>query len=135
VCLHSPSHISHTHASHSHITPFHIEGSGKSTVARLLFRFYDTQVGTITVDGQNIREVTQRSLRHAVGVVPQDTVLFNSDIRYNIKYGRPTCSDTEMYQAAKLAQIHDFIMSLPDGYSTKVGERGLRLSGGEAQRR
>mmetsp|Transcript_10566 Transcript_10566/g.26622 ORF Transcript_10566/g.26622 Transcript_10566/m.26622 type:complete len:697 (-) Transcript_10566:7-2097(-) len=109
-------------------------GSGKSTVARLLFRFYDTQVGTITIDGQNIREVSQSSLRRAVGVVPQDTVLFNSDIRYNIKYGRPSCSDSEMYQAAKLAQIHDFIMSLPDGYATKVGERGLRLSGGEAQR-
>jgi len=109
-------------------------GSGKSTLARLLFRFYDLDSGTITIDGQDITQVTQQSLRKAIGVVPQDTVLFNETIRYNIMYGRPDATDEEVQRAARLAQIHDFIMGLPDGYLTKVGERGLRLSGGEKQR-
>jgi len=109
-------------------------GAGKSTISRLLFRFYDAQSGQIRIDGHDIRAVTQESLRHAIGVVPQDTVLFNDTIRYNIAYGRPGASDAEVEQAAKLAQVHDFVLRLPDGYETKVGERGLKLSGGEKQR-
>ncbi|MFC7608589.1 ABCB family ABC transporter ATP-binding protein/permease [Teichococcus aestuarii] len=109
-------------------------GAGKSTISRLLFRFYDAQSGEILLDGQDIRSVTQESLRAAVGVVPQDTVLFNDTIRYNIAYGRPGASEEEVVAAAKLAQVHDFVLRLPDGYDTRVGERGLKLSGGEKQR-
>ncbi len=109
-------------------------GSGKSTLARLLFRFYDVDAGAVLVDGQDIRAVTQQSLRKAIGIVPQDTVLFNDSIAYNIAYGRPGASHEEIVAAAKAAFIHDFIMSLPDGYETTVGERGLKLSGGEKQR-
>ena len=109
-------------------------GAGKSTIARLLFRFYDVTGGAIRLDGQDIREVTQRSLREAIGVVPQDTVLFNDTVYYNIAYGRPSATSAEVEQAARLAQIHDFIASTPDGYATMVGERGLKLSGGEKQR-
>jgi ATP-binding cassette subfamily B protein len=109
-------------------------GAGKSTISRLLYRFYDVTGGRILIDGQDISKVTQYSLRAAVGMVPQDTVLFNDTIRYNIRYGRPAASDEEVYKAAKLAQIHDFVMSLPQGYDTTVGERGLKLSGGEKQR-
>lgn len=109
-------------------------GSGKSTISRLLFRFYDTVTGTVLVDGHDVRDYTQHSLRAAIGVVPQDTVLFNDTIFYNIAYGRPGASVAEIEQAARLAQIHDFIVTLPQGYKTKVGERGLKLSGGEKQR-
>ncbi|PPR76020.1 MAG: ATM1-type heavy metal exporter [Alphaproteobacteria bacterium MarineAlpha3_Bin4] len=109
-------------------------GAGKSTVARLLFRFYDATGGRITIDGQNIREVSQASLRSAIGMVPQDTVLFNDTIYYNIAYGRPDATPSEVEEAARLAHIHDFIMELPDGYQSTVGERGLKLSGGEKQR-
>jgi ATP-binding cassette subfamily B protein len=109
-------------------------GSGKSTLARLLFRFYDINAGTITIDGQDLRDVTQTSLRKAIGIVPQDTVLFNDTIEYNIAYGNPHASKEEIVAAAKAAYIHDFIESLPDGYATMVGERGLKLSGGEKQR-
>jgi len=109
-------------------------GAGKSTVSRLLFRFYDVSAGRITIDGQDIRDVTQESLRAAIGVVPQDTVLFNDTIRYNIAYGRPGASQAEIENAARLAQVHDFVLRLPDGYNTRVGERGLKLSGGEKQR-
>jgi len=109
-------------------------GSGKSTLARLLFRFYDVTSGSITIDGQDIREVTQSSLRAAIGIVPQDTVLFNDSIEYNIAYGRPDATHDDVVAAAKLAQIHDFIASTPAGYETPVGERGLKLSGGEKQR-
>jgi ABC-type transport system involved in Fe-S cluster assembly fused permease/ATPase subunit len=109
-------------------------GAGKSTIARLLFRFYDVSSGSIEIDGQDIREVTQDSLRRAIGVVPQDTVLFNDTIFYNIAYGRPGASRAEIEEAARLAHIHDFIAALPDGYQTMVGERGLKLSGGEKQR-
>jgi ATP-binding cassette, subfamily B, heavy metal transporter len=109
-------------------------GAGKSTISRLLYRFYDVSGGRITVDGQDIAEVTQKSLRKAIGMVPQDTVLFNDTVRYNIRYGRPDATDAEVEAAAKLAQIHDFIMSLPKGYDALVGERGLKLSGGEKQR-
>ena len=109
-------------------------GAGKSTISRLLFRFYDAGSGAVRVDGQDVREVTQDSLRQSIGVVPQDTVLFNDTIRYNIAYGRPGASDAEVEQAAKLAQVHDFVLRLPDGYDTRVGERGLKLSGGEKQR-
>jgi ATP-binding cassette subfamily B protein len=109
-------------------------GAGKSTISRLLFRFYDVTGGRILVDGQDIRALTQTSLRHAIGVVPQDTVLFNDTIRYNIAYGRPGATDAEVEEAARLAQVHDFVMRLPDGYKTMVGERGLKLSGGEKQR-
>ena len=108
-------------------------GSGKSTLARLLFRFYDVQSGSILIDGQPIKEIQQASLRKAIGIVPQDTVLFNDSIGYNIAYGNPTASQLEITQAAKAAQIDEFIMSLPDGYQTAVGERGLKLSGGEKQ--
>jgi len=109
-------------------------GAGKSTISRLLFRFYDVTGGRVTVDGQDVRDVTQESLRAAIGVVPQDTVLFNDTIRYNIAYGRPGATDAEVEQAARLAQVHDFVLKLPDGYKTMVGERGLKLSGGEKQR-
>jgi ABC-type transport system involved in Fe-S cluster assembly fused permease/ATPase subunit len=109
-------------------------GSGKSTLARLLFRFYDVSDGRITVNGVDIRDVTQASLRAAIGIVPQDTVLFNDTILYNIQYGRPTASAEDVIEAARAAHIHDFIESLPDGYDTVVGERGLKLSGGEKQR-
>ncbi|MGJ8547203.1 MAG: ABCB family ABC transporter ATP-binding protein/permease [Sulfitobacter sp.] len=109
-------------------------GSGKSTIGRLLFRFYDVQGGQLLIDGQDVRGVTQNSLHDAIGVVPQDTVLFNDTIRYNIAYGRGGASEADVIAAAKSAQIHDFIASLPDGYDTTVGERGLKLSGGEKQR-
>lgn len=109
-------------------------GSGKSTLSRLLFRFYDINQGQINIDGQDIRTVTQSSLRNAIGIVPQDTVLFNDTIAYNIAYGRPGASEEEVVAAAKAAYIHDFIMTLPDKYETMVGERGLKLSGGEKQR-
>jgi ABC-type transport system involved in Fe-S cluster assembly fused permease/ATPase subunit len=109
-------------------------GSGKSTLARLLFRFYDIQSGQIQLSGQNIVDVTQESLRQAIGIVPQDTVLFNDTIAYNIAYGKPGASEEEVITVAKAAYIHDFIVSLPDGYNTMVGERGLKLSGGEKQR-
>ncbi len=109
-------------------------GAGKSTLARLLFRFYDVTGGRITVNGQDIRDVTLASLRGAIGIVPQDTVLFNDTIYYNIQYGRPDASRAEVQRAAELAHIHHFIESLPDGYDTEVGERGLKLSGGEKQR-
>lgn len=109
-------------------------GSGKSTIGRLLFRFYDVQGGALRIDGQDVRDVTQESLHQAIGVVPQDTVLFNDTIRYNIAYGRDNASEEDVIGAAKASQIHDFIMSLPDGYDTAVGERGLKLSGGEKQR-
>ncbi|SLN28558.1 Putative multidrug export ATP-binding/permease protein [Roseivivax jejudonensis] len=109
-------------------------GSGKSTIGRLLFRFYDVSDGAIRIDGQDIRDVTQESLHSAIGVVPQDTVLFNDTIRYNIAYGRENATQEEIEAAARAAQIHDFVASLPDGYDTQVGERGLKLSGGEKQR-
>jgi ATP-binding cassette subfamily B protein len=109
-------------------------GSGKSTLARLLFRFYDVSSGSITIDGQDIRQVTQGSVRRAMGIVPQDTVLFNDTVRYNIAYGRTDATEAEVEQAAKAAHIHDFISATPKGYDTMVGERGLKLSGGEKQR-
>ncbi len=109
-------------------------GSGKSTIGRLLFRFYDVQGGALKIDGQDLRDVTQASLHRAIGVVPQDTVLFNDTVRYNIAYGRDGATQAEVEQAARDAQIHDFIQSLPQGYDTQVGERGLKLSGGEKQR-
>lgn len=109
-------------------------GAGKSTVSRLLFRFYDVDGGSVSIDGQDIRSVTQTSLRAAIGIVPQDTVLFNDTIYYNVAYGNPSASPAEIEEAAKLARIHDFVMGLPDGYQTTVGERGLKLSGGEKQR-
>ncbi len=109
-------------------------GAGKSTVSRILLRFYDVAGGRVTIDGQDIRDVTQESLRAAMGVVPQDTVLFNDTILYNIRYGRPDASPDEVYAAARMAQIDGFIRALPDGYGTMVGERGLKLSGGEKQR-
>ena len=109
-------------------------GAGKSTISRLLFRFYDAQQGAISIDDQNLKDVTQHSLRMNIGIVPQDTVLFNNTIGYNIAYGKTGSNDEEIRRAAQMAKIHDFIMSLPDGYSTEVGERGLKLSGGEKQR-
>jgi len=109
-------------------------GSGKSTLARLLYRFYDVTAGRIAIDGQDVRHVTQASVRAAIGIVPQDTVLFNDTIEYNIAYGKPGATHDEIVTAAKLAQIGDFIARLPDGYATMVGERGLKLSGGEKQR-
>lgn len=109
-------------------------GSGKSTIIRLLFRFYDVQGGCILIDGQDISKVRQNSLRSYIGVVPQDTVLFNDNIRENIRYGRISASDQEVEEAAVAADIHHKILSLPDGYATEVGERGLKLSGGEKQR-
>jgi len=109
-------------------------GAGKSTVSRILYRFYDVAQGSVKIDGQDIRDVTQQSLRAAIGVVPQDTVLFNDTIYYNICYGRPDCTKEEVEAAARLARIHDFIVALPQGYDAMVGERGLKLSGGEKQR-
>ncbi|MEX2643150.1 MAG: ABC transporter ATP-binding protein/permease, partial [Acetobacterales bacterium] len=109
-------------------------GAGKSTISRLLFRFYDVDGGAVRIDGQDLRGITQRSLRAAIGIVPQDTVLFNDTVYYNVAYGRPEASPAEVEDAARMAQIHDFVMSLPDGYQTRVGERGLKLSGGEKQR-
>ena len=109
-------------------------GAGKSTIARLLFRFYDISSGEILISGQNIAKVSQKSLRQAIGIVPQDTVLFNDSILYNIRYARADASEQEVFEAARLADIHDFIQSLPEGYATIVGERGLKLSGGEKQR-
>jgi ATP-binding cassette subfamily B protein len=109
-------------------------GAGKSTISRILFRFYDLMRGEVTIDGQNIDDVTQDSLRAAIGMVPQDTVLFNDTIAYNIRYGKPDATEAEVREAARLAQIHDFIMTLPQGYDSLVGERGLKLSGGEKQR-
>ncbi len=109
-------------------------GAGKSTISRLLFRFYDVTEGAILIDGQNIADVQQSSLRAAIGVVPQDTVLFNDNLKYNIAYGRPSAREDEVIEAARLARLHDLVTRLPDGYATKVGERGLKLSGGEKQR-
>ncbi len=109
-------------------------GAGKSTLARLLFRFYDVKQGRVLIDGQDISEVTQASLRAAIGIVPQDTVLFNESLQYNLAYARPEATQDEIIAAAKLAQLHDFVQSLPEGYDTVVGERGLKLSGGEKQR-
>ncbi len=109
-------------------------GAGKSTLSRLLFRFYDVTGGRITIDGQDIRDVTQESLRAAIGMVPQDTVLFNDTIAYNIRYGRPDATDAEITVAAATAQIAEFVEELPQKYATEVGERGLKLSGGEKQR-
>jgi ATP-binding cassette subfamily B protein len=109
-------------------------GAGKSTLSRLLFRFYDVQQGAILFDGQNIQDVQQASLRQVVGIVPQDTVLFNDTIGYNIAYGKPGATQFDIESAAKSAQIHEFIEKLPDGYQSAVGERGLKLSGGEKQR-
>ncbi|TCV72799.1 ATP-binding cassette subfamily B protein [Neorhizobium sp. R1-B] len=109
-------------------------GAGKSTISRLLYRFYDIQDGTITIDGQDVRDVTQHSLRAAIGMVPQDTVLFNDTVAYNIRYGRPSATEEEVQTAAEVAQISHFIRTLPEGFDTKVGERGLKLSGGEKQR-
>ncbi len=109
-------------------------GAGKSTISRLLFRFYDVTGGRVLVDGRDVRDMTQDSLRAAIGVVPQDTVLFNDTIRYNIGYGRPSASQEEIEAAARAAQVHDFVLRLPEGYDTRVGERGLKLSGGEKQR-
>ena len=109
-------------------------GAGKSTISRLLYRFYDVQKGSITIDGQDVRDITQKSLRAAIGMVPQDTVLFNDTIAYNIRYGRPGAAEDDIVQAAEIAQISNFIKDLPEGFETKVGERGLKLSGGEKQR-
>ncbi|MFB0962532.1 MAG: ATP-binding cassette domain-containing protein, partial [Pseudomonas sp.] len=109
-------------------------GAGKSTLARLLFRFFDVDSGSISIDGQDIRHLNQDSLRTAIGVVPQDTVLFNDTLYNNLAYGRPSASEAEVKRAARQAHLDDFINSLPDGYDTKVGERGLKLSGGEKQR-
>jgi ATP-binding cassette subfamily B protein len=109
-------------------------GAGKSTLARLLYRFYDINSGAITIDGQELRSVTQSSLRQAIGIVPQDTVLFNDTVEYNIAYGRPGASHEEVVAAASAAHIHNFIAATPKGYETMVGERGLKLSGGEKQR-
>ncbi|TFH43495.1 MAG: ATP-binding cassette domain-containing protein, partial [Lysobacterales bacterium] len=109
-------------------------GSGKSTIGRLLYRFYDVSQGSIRIDGHDVREITQASLRASIGVVPQDTVLFNETIYYNIAYGKPGVTPTEVEHAARTAHVHEFIMAMPDGYETIVGERGLKLSGGEKQR-
>jgi ABC-type transport system involved in Fe-S cluster assembly fused permease/ATPase subunit len=109
-------------------------GAGKSTISRLLFRFYDVTGGAIRIDGQDVRMVTQESLRAAIGMVPQDTVLFNDNIAYNIRYGRPDATEEDIRAAAATAQIGEFIESLPEAYATQVGERGLKLSGGEKQR-
>ncbi len=109
-------------------------GAGKSTISRLLYRFYDVQGGSVKIDGQDVRDVTQTSLRAVIGMVPQDTVLFNDTIAYNIRYGRPSASEAEVEQAAEIAQVGNFIRSLPEGFKTMVGERGLKLSGGEKQR-
>jgi ATP-binding cassette subfamily B protein len=109
-------------------------GAGKSTIGRLLFRFYDVSAGSVSIDGQDLRDVTQASLHDAIGIVPQDTVLFNDTLYYNIAYGREDATRADVEDAARAARLHDFIASLPDGYDTQVGERGLKLSGGEKQR-
>ena len=109
-------------------------GSGKTTISKLLYRFYEVTGGRILIDGQDIRQVTQDSLRAAIGIVPQDTVLFNDTVFYNIAYGNPGATPAEVEEAARLARVHDFIVSQPEGYQTVVGERGLKLSGGEKQR-
>jgi ABC-type multidrug transport system fused ATPase/permease subunit len=109
-------------------------GAGKSTCLKLLFRFYDVDSGSITVDGHDIRDLTLLSLRRNIGVVPQDTVLFNATIMYNIRYARPDASEADVFEACKAANIHERILAFPDQYNTKVGERGLKLSGGERQR-
>ena len=109
-------------------------GSGKSTIGRLLFRFYDVSGGSLKIDGQDVRDITQKSLHAEIGIVPQDTVLFNDTLHYNIAYGKPNASDAQVQEVAQAAQLHQFIQSLPDGYETEVGERGLKLSGGEKQR-
>jgi ATP-binding cassette subfamily B protein len=109
-------------------------GAGKSTLARLLYRFYDVTGGAVRISGVDLRKLKQTSLRSAIAIVPQDTVLFNDTIHYNIQYGRPAANEDEVIAAAKAAHIHDFIVSLPDGYNAMVGERGLKLSGGEKQR-
>src|SRR5699024_2651962 len=109
-------------------------GAGKSTLARLLFRFFDVNNGSIKIDGQDVRHITHDSLRTAIGVVPQDTVLFNDSIYNNLAYGRPSASEEEVHKAARQANLDSVIQSLPNGYNTKVGERGLKLSGGEKQR-
>jgi ATP-binding cassette subfamily B protein len=109
-------------------------GAGKSTLARLLFRFYEVNGGRVLIDGQDLRSVTQQSLRAAIGIVPQDTVLFNDTLYYNLAYARPEAGREEIAAAARMAQLHDFIAALPAGYDTVVGERGLKLSGGEKQR-
>ena len=109
-------------------------GAGKSTLARLLYRFYDVSAGRISINGRDLRDIRQTSLRSAIGIVPQDTVLFNDTIRYNIRYGRPGASEAEVEAAAHAAQLHEFIATLPEGYESRVGERGLKLSGGEKQR-
>lgn len=126
--------VSFTVASGRSLAIVGASGAGKSTISRLLYRFYDPTGGRILIDGQDLRTVTQASLRAAIGIVPQDTVLFNDTVYYNIAYGRPSASPAEVERAARLAQIHGFIINLPDGYSTTVGERGLKLSGGEKQR-
>jgi ATP-binding cassette subfamily B protein len=127
-------HVSFVMAAGSTTAVVGSSGSGKSTLARLLFRFYDIQHGAIYIANQEIRDVTQSSLRASIGIVPQDTVLFNDTIGYNIAYGRNGASHDDIVAAAKAAYIHDFIVGLPDGYETMVGERGLKLSGGEKQR-
>ena len=109
-------------------------GAGKSTLSRLLYRFYDVTEGSIRIDGHDLRQLSQQSLRAAIGIVPQDTVLFNDSIFYNINYGRPDASHEEVIAAARAASLHDFVIALPAGYDTRVGERGLKLSGGEKQR-
>src|ERR1019366_105122 len=109
-------------------------GAGKSTISRILYRFYDIKSGSVTIDGQDVRDVTQASLRAAIGIVPQDTVLFNDTVKYNIAYGRIGANEAEIKEAARLAQIDKFITLLPMGYDSMVGERGLKLSGGEKQR-
>jgi ATP-binding cassette subfamily B protein len=109
-------------------------GAGKSTISRLLFRFYDVGAGAIRIDGQDLRSVTQKSLRAVIGIVPQDTVLFNDTILYNVRYGRPEAAEDEIIGASRMAKIHDFVSGLPQKYQTLVGERGLKLSGGEKQR-
>ena len=121
-------------AGHSKIAIVGPTGAGKSTISRLLFRFYDVTSGAILIDGRDLRDYTQASLRATIGVVPQDTVLFNDTIRYNIAYGRPDATQAEIEHAARVAQVHEFVLRMPDGYDTKVGERGLKLSGGEKQR-
>lgn len=119
---------------HSKKKYYVVLGAGKSTIMRLLFRFYDVNSGAIVIDGQNIKTIKQSSLRKAIGVVPQDTVLFNQTIKYNIKYGKITAEDQEIISAARSADIHEKILAFPQQYETQVGERGLRLSGGEKQR-
>jgi ABC-type transport system involved in Fe-S cluster assembly fused permease/ATPase subunit len=126
--------VSFTAAAGSKLAVVGPTGAGKSTISRLLFRFYDVTEGAVEIDGIDVRDVVQTSLRASIGVVPQDTVLFNDTIGYNIAYGRPGATQAEIERAAKLAQVHDFVMRMPEGYDTRVGERGLKLSGGEKQR-